>query len=159
MDAQNQKDLDDALNELKQNTQYAQLYAKIDGMVRFVYNSTRNTYNVGGFNATNNQIHIFLNNKELKQLRKTNPAKYKQLLKEVIVHESIHAYIKLNPANELGLDDDPSPMNNKKTGFGGVLPRINTRYPANGNRIVIQHRLLFRYREEIARYEPIAAVP
>ena len=73
-------------------------------MVRFVYNSTRNTYNVGGFNATNNQIHIFLNNKELKQLRETNPAKYKQLLKEVIVHESIHAYIKLNPANELGLD-------------------------------------------------------
>ena len=28
-------------------------------------------------------------------------------------------------------------MNNKKTGFGGVLPWMNTLYPANGNRIVI----------------------
>ena len=142
LNAQNQKDLDDALNELKQNADFAVLFKGIEGKVEFIYDPTRNTYNIGGFK--NNQIRVFLNNKEFEQLRKTNPAKYKQLLKEVIVHESIHAFIAFNPKNALGLDDDPSPTNNKKTGFGGLLPWMNSRYPANGNRVVTQHRFLWR---------------
>ncbi len=58
------------------------------------------------------------------------PEKYNPLLKEVIVHETIHAYIETNGLkNELKLDHEPNRNNMKDTKFGNVGKWMNDRYP------------------------------
>ena len=91
-------------------------------------------------------IQVFLKNTEFAQSQHRLPTD-QTAAKEAIVHESIHAYIKLNPANSWGSTTTPAPSTTRRPDWRRA-PLDEPGYPADKNEVVIQHRRLFRYREK-----------
>ena len=130
-----QADIDQALKELMKNPKFAELRRASMVPIRPVADATlyKPGQKLGLTSPGGSTITVWGNNIEFTYLRVHNNAQYRKMLKEVIVHETIHAYLKSNessnPPNPLDLDHDPSADNAKNTGFGSLSKWMQDRYP------------------------------
>ena len=143
---QDRADLDAALAELHQNADFERLFTACGGKIHYVplLLSPKNgnlTFLLGSTPRMTNPItvshpqdlRIYLNSLEFRVLRATDPANYQRLLKETIVHETIHAFIKIGDKTKLEevLGDNPSGDNKIDSGFGGIGLYMFNRYKPN----------------------------
>jgi len=144
------------LQNSRDNSDFAALLAGCQGKIKYIpalgSNKDADLKDLLGLTTPNTKItksnpqiiFIYLNSLEFRVLRATDPANYFRLLQEAIVHETIHAYIKINgTTNTLNLGDDPNASNNKDTGFGSLAEWMADRYGKlnDANRKVLEaHR-------------------
>ena len=145
-------DFDRALKELMGNKDFEDLYNRTKRNLTFNTKDGTNAQNPdllglteGGTGPGSRQrVSIYLDSTEFRILRDTKSPDYDRLLKEVIVHESIHAYLNQHGKdNALGLWHDPNPNNDKPTDFGKLDDYMNTRFPTMDDEL-LAHRQKYK---------------
>ena len=139
---QDAADLDAALAELRENSSFASLVRLMKREPSYVPDLNTDASNVGLTEQKGNSYRttIYLNNYEFRILRATDPANYQRLLKDTILHETVHVFIFKQGGSKVSgreFDHHPSADNSQgtangyATNYGTLLQYMNDRFPTS----------------------------